>query len=781
MQDFRPIFFICILIFVFFFSNDVEIPENEKNALIRYNLEREKAREFLYNTTYTQGYGNLTGFRLSYSDAVAGRNVSDYPFPDKDYSHFEENEEYLVLPNDVSSKAKDVWNTRVHGHILRNLTSKFRGTLRHPTNYTPIPMPFPDYLADLNYRFPWQDGEEDGDISSMNNVTRFDDGLGFSEDWDASDYKLLDEIEPYEPIKVAKNATCDFSLSIIADASYDTIPDVIPLKLTLRIEDSDEKFSQTPMHGLYFHSSGTVFGASSSPKFESIYAAPHLLLDEEHFAIAKEFYLTQKNYTKPQNLTYSQLQKAVFNSDSCEFITYFALEPMNFLNTQLEMIDSEISEPLGRPIPSIPKFNLSRGVLYSPNCGVRFEMEAAGETHARYVARVRHMIVGLILVCLAQLYLVIRQMNLTDLVVSVGRLLYYTAFTFALVDAMLIFLLLGSLEFADVYITLLVAICIAVILSWGFESRYAISIYMAQRNERGVDLWTALRGVPEPELPTSEPPRENQTQETNEGGGTGGGVGAGGGGGPPEQTAPGVYMLYFFLFFMAYFYLEMVSLWRKGPREIAEGILFLLINSYWYPQIFRNVIRGTRTAFSWEFMIGVSIVRLIPMYYLYGVRNNVFFHGTNYAYLAFLTLYVAFSLVVLYAQERFGPRALVPKLWLPTVYSYPLLTVEDVEGDLLKDKRKSAVMKDGRVEKEVYKVDCAICFNEVEIPVVYEYKDADSGSDLEGLLGEHYKKTVLKGDYMLTPCGHIFHAKCLESWMRYKLQCPICRNGLPPV
>jgi hypothetical protein len=35
--------------------------------------------------------------------------------------------------------------------------------------------------------------------------------------------------------------------------------------------------------------------------------------------------------------------------------------------------------------------------------------------------------------------------------------------------------------------------------------------------------------------------------------------------------------------------------------------------------------------------------------------------------------------------------------------------------------------------------------------------------------------------YMVTPCRHVFHSKCLEAAMRYRLQCPICREGLPPL
>ena len=38
-----------------------------------------------------------------------------------------------------------------------------------------------------------------------------------------------------------------------------------------------------------------------------------------------------------------------------------------------------------------------------------------------------------------------------------------------------------------------------------------------------------------------------------------------------------------------------------------------------------------------------------------------------------------------------------------------------------------------------------------------------------------------RAGYMLTPCNHLFHSECLERAMAYKLECPVCRTGLPPL
>jgi len=37
-------------------------------------------------------------------------------------------------------------------------------------------------------------------------------------------------------------------------------------------------------------------------------------------------------------------------------------------------------------------------------------------------------------------------------------------------------------------------------------------------------------------------------------------------------------------------------------------------------------------------------------------------------------------------------------------------------------------------------------------------------------------KTMLK--IIKTPCGHIFHEKCLDKWLKTKTQCPYCRESV---
>ncbi len=42
-------------------------------------------------------------------------------------------------------------------------------------------------------------------------------------------------------------------------------------------------------------------------------------------------------------------------------------------------------------------------------------------------------------------------------------------------------------------------------------------------------------------------------------------------------------------------------------------------------------------------------------------------------------------------------------------------------------------------------------------------------------------RTIEKKPFILTPCQHAFHAKCLESWLREKRECPTDRTPIPVI
>lgn len=164
----------------------------------------------------------------------------------------------------------------------------------------------------------------------------------------------------------------------------------------------------------------------------------------------------------------------------------------------------------------------------------------------------------------------------------------------------------------------------------------------------------------------------------------------------------------------------------------------------------------------------------------------------------FLAGWVWCQIVVLYSQDALGPRWAVPKRlgWYKEGWDYhPILREENAESGglpigLVKVPVKSPSptnpgFAQSDMEASTYRdnksgiriVDCAICMQVLEVPVagVGEAEAGKGGVDLS-LRGAWDRR-----NYMVTPCRHVFHSACLVGWMKYRLQCPICREGLPPL
>jgi len=166
-----------------------------------------------------------------------------------------------------------------------------------------------------------------------------------------------------------------------------------------------------------------------------------------------------------------------------------------------------------------------------------------------------------------------------------------------------------------------------------------------------------------------------------------------------------------------------------------HGIFYLglfMLYSIWVPQIFCNATQFHRSALLKKYVVGMTLTRLcIPMYF-YGCPYNFLHVQPNYNLLYWLSAYLLLQVFVLFTQDLLGPRWFLPRKCLPEKYDYQRPVHVDVERGESKE--------------------CVICMSVV-------------------LPNER--------DYMVTPCGHLFHQNCLEQWMEFKMECPTCRRPLP--
>ncbi|KAF7881744.1 uncharacterized protein EAF02_006432 [Botrytis sinoallii] len=229
------------------------------------------------------------------------------------------------------------------------------------------------------------------------------------------------------------------------------------------------------------------------------------------------------------------------------------------------------------------------------------------------------------------------------------------------------------------------------------------------------------------------------------------------------------------------------------PVPIRTAYVYLCSFTYmslWIPQIKRNITRNCRKALLWRFVIVQSLLRLSPFAYFFLYEDNFLFSESSWTAMMVLTGWVWCQLVVLYSQEVLGPRWAIPKRfgWYKEGWDYhPVLREDNVESGGLpiglvkvplgspttpgfEETDMSADERDSKAG--IRTVDCAICMQILEVPVVGIGEEEGA----KGVLGAWDRRS-----YMVTPCRHVFHTQCLVGWMKYRLQCPICREGLPPL
>ncbi|KAK9450392.1 uncharacterized protein V1518DRAFT_413740 [Limtongia smithiae] len=570
------------------------------------------------------------------------------------------------------------------------------------------------------------------------------------------------------------------------------------IEANMNIQDRHgENRHDIPMRGIHFADTGNIVLTTTSKKFAGVFSLPFLTLTEDRFnqsfiPLIQELNETvaelESIYEHDINPAYSG---PTGSPDSCEYIVYIQIHSSELSREELAIIESELRFPKGQPHKAIPGVKLS-SLVYSPNCGTVLESRSAvGEKIEKYWFRASNAAQIGALLTLLEIWLLIRQMNDTNTPSTVSKLSFWTVSMMSLVDGYLCMGYLTAAIFIEsTFLPFMTVAFLSFLLVSVFGMRYLILIYRIQRPEHRATQ-------PQPQAPPDSLPLPitsmPQTAQAN--------IGAPS---PPTITATAeddgrgdvslLYSRFYFVLLGVIFLTLNASTWPRPLRQIFQHTLFLVVNSYWVPQIYRNVMRGCRRAFKWEFVWGMSAIRLAPMLYLYLCEGNIIFHEVEPLWAMIITGWMWLQICTLIAQEILGPRFFVSEHLLPPSYDYhPALAMsmpQDLEAGTAGGDDQPTVSTDAHGGVVVMgSPDCAICMQHIDLPRLHHpdlgessSSTSSSSSTVDGGIGSSTASALLaRRTYMVTPCRHIFHTQCLESWMRFKLQCPTCRNALPPL
>ncbi|ODV89117.1 hypothetical protein CANCADRAFT_58134 [Tortispora caseinolytica NRRL Y-17796] len=509
------------------------------------------------------------------------------------------------------------------------------------------------------------------------------------------------------------------------------------------------------LEGIYLNDGNALLTTTSS-QFSGFLMIPYLLKmhdpSDELFNLSKSLVLESytnstnriKNGTDSPSVIFDEAIRTLYNLP-CEVMAALHFWSLPLSQSSLGSIEAELQTPLGRPHPPTPDVELSFS-LYSPNCGYKvYSRENTGQ-----LLQVHWAITSIHTACycfciLCELFLLFRQISSANTPSSLTRLSFWSMCSLTLSDGV-ISLLFIVLSMADTptYLVLISAGFLSFVAVWLTGLRYAAYIYRAQAFEflASVSSITDLRDADPDAFPPATQTRPEESDAT-------------------RVDIRTIYSWFDYAIMILLLFCVISFLWPITFRWLSLSAVWTLGTSFWVPQIYRNLIRGYRRSFRWDFIIGMSCLKLVPLCYLWMLPQNEIVFDYFPKTVMVLAGYVWLQVAVLAFQDFIEPRFGLKSKKFTNPYDYhPILHTTDIETGLLRQ------IPDSVVANDKLKLDCVICMQTLEIPLI-----EPGNTSLPTLIN--------KRAYSVTPCKHAFHSACLEHWMKRRLQCPTCRSPLP--
>ncbi|KAJ5902078.1 hypothetical protein N7495_002606 [Penicillium taxi] len=612
----------------------------------------------------------------------------------------------------------------------------------------------------------------------------------------------------------------------------------IRASVTIESEDFWGSTWYLSLFGVHFPETGGIILSTSSEKFGGIFSLPHFALSADTYDLTRGLLMksladtmSEKRNRPSTIFPWPSLigsEQIEFPAPRCEHVIFLQQHPVMINDAvadrlTLERIEHELRYPIGAPIPE-PPLTVMSAVVFSPDCGYILETKGTPEyppsdslylsgpkyeEYSKYAARLIFVVSG---VFVAQITLLLRQIKDASTPSTRSRISFYTISSMALGDALVILFIVLKLFEAVSFLVLATVSFLSFLSVCYIGMKFMMDIWAVQEPERREDPSTNPSApVPRPttlpppvtatvrdsgappiiltpdqdppleelETPPAAPPANNRATAPT-----------------PGQVRSDVGAMYA-RFYLLLFVLFIISAWAfLLPRRLGSIYARLLSSiylSFWVPQIYRNVMRNCRKALRWDFVVGQSILRLLPFMYFLTARGNVLFIRPDWTTAFAMAGWMWIQAWLLASQDILGPRFFVPRGWAPHAYDYhptfrdqagadddleagdslSIASLRADERDVVSDNKEDGT---NRKERKRAMFDCAICMQDIEVPVLPALSSVIGSSVAEGATS-----ILSRRAYMVTPCRHIFHTACLESWMRLRLQCPICRDSIPPV
>ena len=195
---------------------------------------------------------------------------------------------------------------------------------------------------------------------------------------------------------------------------------------------------------------------------------------------------------------------------------------------------------------------------------------------------------------------------------------------------------------------------------------------------------------------------------------------------------------------------------------------FFLFGGTWIFQIYHSVKKGTKPPMPYSYIFITSLFKILIPIYLKAYNNNIFSLRPSYLKVFVCISIVFIEAVIVSLQKLLGPKFFIPEKYREQVFDY--------------------YKSEEEIPENAKNNECVICLENLDNLAINNQEEDDDIFKTRGNYIEKFAMTIQKWNkkknnkpYMKTPCNHVFHTKCLETWLEIKNECPYCRQKIPPL
>ena len=223
-----------------------------------------------------------------------------------------------------------------------------------------------------------------------------------------------------------------------------------------------------------------------------------------------------------------------------------------------------------------------------------------------------------------------------------------------------------------------------------------------------------------------------------------------------------------FRFYLVFYCLLLITLVSIKLWYTYFIFTFFLFGGTWIFQIYYSVKKGTKPPMPYSYIFITSLFKILIPIYLKAYNNNIFSLRPSYLKVFICISCVFIEAIIVSLQKLLGPKFFIPEKYRDQVFDY-YKSAEEIP-----DNTKTN--------------ECVICLENLDNLAINNQEEEDeifktSGNYIEKLatMIQKWNKEKNNKPYMKTPCGHVFHRRCLETWLEIKNECPYCRQKIPPL